>query len=706
MKLAEHANKLETNATPVSQNFGIGDASVIIEILRNRLYEHKIRTLVQEYLCNGRDAQRESGATRKIEVTVPNGLNPSFKVRDFGLGITPDRMANVFVLYGASTKRSTNTQTGGFGIGAKSAWSYTDSFNIITHVDGVKRVYVAHTGTNNQGRLDLISTGETSEPNGTEIEIAVKQRDVKEFRDAIYRAIHFWKESERPVIKGVTQLDIPEFYQGYKINDTLYLGDKVNSVDYLPYFNNWNVQALLVIDGVPYSIEDKLAQHVGAIKTLRDKLRTTPVIHVGNGEVEVSASREAIADSEYTRINLQKIVANAGIEVDKYLKAKFKAVVDTETWIAAYRELSRLFNVQDQSKRGNYTIANERIMPTTDVFSKIKITELTARRGNSKVSLYPDEFSFVRLECFDNLFYIDNNDSKVVQNKRIRDYLNANQLHQILVLSASEKKKKTYDPTKKTDIETVVVTLADSEKALKSVVQDLGAKPLSSLPYVPAVREQKTKEIRTKEMFIIHEFSNWRKSHKTATLESVATRENKYLYIPLDQYDALKDEMFDIKDFIAQDGYDMCALTDKVIAMIKEVGSEHFIPYKDWKKDFKATKKMLEGAKYQKAKNKRVMDCLAKAGIKIKDKHLAKMVDEYAYNVKNHYEMALNQKMPETLIKWITPEIKDFLDDDTELKTLLKDKYSLAETYAEYISEWRMKKSDSDELVLYINSKV
>ena len=87
-------------------------------------------------------------------------------------------MENVFVLYGASTKRENNSQTGGFGIGAKSAWAYTDSFTVITFVDGIKRSYVAHVGANKNGRVDLISEEKTNEPNGTLISILVRDRDI------------------------------------------------------------------------------------------------------------------------------------------------------------------------------------------------------------------------------------------------------------------------------------------------------------------------------------------------------------------------------------------------------------------------------------------------------------------------------------------------------------------------------------------------
>lgn len=203
MKLQQHNNALETNAISESQEFGIGDPSVIIGILRNNMYAYKIRSMCQEIICNGRDAMREVGKGNEFEITVPTRLSPVFKVRDFGPGVSPDRMANVFIKFGSSTKRNDNGQTGGFGLGAKSPFSYTDSFTITTFIDGIKRSYVAHTGTNNQGRLDLVSTDATTEANGTEIQVAVKAHDVEEFRNSVFRAVYFWKD--RPIIKGELQ---------------------------------------------------------------------------------------------------------------------------------------------------------------------------------------------------------------------------------------------------------------------------------------------------------------------------------------------------------------------------------------------------------------------------------------------------------------------------------------------------------------------
>ena len=207
MKLNQAAKTFETNAEFTSQDFTIGDISAVIEILRNKLYRHKVRTLVQEYISNARDATREVNGKRKVEITLPTVFTPTFKVRDFGPGITPERMYNVFIKYASSTKRDSNKQTGGFGIGAKSAWSYTDSFTIVTYVDGVQRSYIAHIGANNNGRLDFLGEVSSTEPNGTEIQSPVSPKDVQDFIRAAKRATYFWKEEEKPIFTNIREID-------------------------------------------------------------------------------------------------------------------------------------------------------------------------------------------------------------------------------------------------------------------------------------------------------------------------------------------------------------------------------------------------------------------------------------------------------------------------------------------------------------------
>ena len=218
MKINEIKNSIKTNSSSQeSHEFSIGDVSTIIEILRNRLYSNPIQTLTQEYMCNARDAHREAerngveGATqRPIQVTMPTELESVIKFRDFGVGLSKPRVKDVFVNYGVSTKRSDNDETGGFGLGAKSAWAYTDSFVVVSYYEGTCSTYIAHTGNNKNGTFELVSEEPTSEPNGVEVQIPVKSSDIYKFKSAVYRTAMFWKV--KPELKGIADSEIPREY--------------------------------------------------------------------------------------------------------------------------------------------------------------------------------------------------------------------------------------------------------------------------------------------------------------------------------------------------------------------------------------------------------------------------------------------------------------------------------------------------------------
>ena len=104
----------------------------IFDLLRSKIYENPIKAICREVSCNARDANRSVGkGDVPIEITVPSYNNLSLIIKDCGPGISPYLIENIFIKYAASTKRDDNTQTGGFGLGAKTPFAYTDSFTIV-----------------------------------------------------------------------------------------------------------------------------------------------------------------------------------------------------------------------------------------------------------------------------------------------------------------------------------------------------------------------------------------------------------------------------------------------------------------------------------------------------------------------------------------------------------------------------------------------
>lgn len=324
MKIQNTKNSHNTNAPGQSHDFQIGDAGMVIEILRSRLYKSPIRTLVQEYISNARDAVREAGEPdHRIKVTAPTYSNPVFSVRDYGKGIDPDRMVNVFIRYGSSTKRDSNNQTGGFGIGAKSAWAYADQFSIITRIDGVQRDYLAHIAGKNNGQLEFVSETTTTEENGTEIQVPVRGSDIDSFHLAIQRATMFW--DERP-----TMVDLKE-EKWFNIKPILNEGGIIMlPPDFYNDSSSWRVwdssTRFLVVDGIPYNA-DSLGVRDISIDDCFVALRCN------TGDVDVSANREGLSENPENTSVIAGIVKKANQSIEELKNKQAEASSDLKSYL-------------------------------------------------------------------------------------------------------------------------------------------------------------------------------------------------------------------------------------------------------------------------------------------------------------------------------------------------------------------------------------
>lgn len=119
-------------------DMGIANSAEFFQILSQSLYSNQPLAVVREVMCNAWDAHIDAGITdRPIEVSVGD----AFVVRDFGKGIPHDMIGPIYGVYGASTKVHDANSTGGFGLGCKSPFAYTDHFQVISCHDGIKTVY-------------------------------------------------------------------------------------------------------------------------------------------------------------------------------------------------------------------------------------------------------------------------------------------------------------------------------------------------------------------------------------------------------------------------------------------------------------------------------------------------------------------------------------------------------------------------------------
>ena len=122
-----------------SAGFSISDSAEFFQILSSTLYTNQKLAVVREVLCNAWDAHIEAGCTdRPIEITLDDN---SLIVRDYGKGIHDDNIVPIYCVYGESTKKCDGNQTGGFGLGCKAPFAYTDHFEVTSHHQGIRTIY-------------------------------------------------------------------------------------------------------------------------------------------------------------------------------------------------------------------------------------------------------------------------------------------------------------------------------------------------------------------------------------------------------------------------------------------------------------------------------------------------------------------------------------------------------------------------------------
>jgi hypothetical protein len=347
MKLTGTDQTQELQGEMVQSEFGIGNPWLLLEYMTKTIYSNIPRVVIQEIASNARDAHREIGQKRPIRIKLPNRLDHSLQIRDFGPGITPVRMHDIFKQYGNSTKRGDNKQTGGFGIGSKVPFGYTDTFTIrtITNENNnlVLREYSAVKGLDRKlelfelGKPVIINPNDVNTPaddkhTGTTIIVDIKYDDFHEFKKWAISITEWWGE-ERPEITGVTP--IPD-YQNHQV--------AYEQPGWKLLLHN-NIRPIICVDGIPYPIEWPSLNIPYGDDIYR--LENTPlVLYFGVGELSLALSREAIQYDNPTR----KKITDRFQEVHNWMKVKLEqelsACLTYREAIYKYQELTSKYEQQ------------------------------------------------------------------------------------------------------------------------------------------------------------------------------------------------------------------------------------------------------------------------------------------------------------------------------------------------------------------------
>lgn len=317
-------------------NMGLDEDSLpfIMGILTN-MYKDLTLAIVREYPCNARDSHIEAGkADVPIVVTTPTELDPYFRVKDFGVGLSLDDVINVYSRYAASTKRNTDDQTGMFGIGSKSALAYAPQFVVTAVKDGWKSQIVVQKEQDGSGVMEVLSHDPTDEENGVEVVIPIKYgSDIAVKAQNFFR---FWKPG--------TVLLNGEDPSGFGDSEITYITDDIlvsrNVVD----------QDYVVMGNVAYPCGSDLAGDIFGGRNNYGRVLTNVVAYVKMGAVVMAPDRERMADTPRTKQTIELIRDEIKRNLHDKIKQDVASAPDEATAIQRYQKWLESINKASMPK--------------------------------------------------------------------------------------------------------------------------------------------------------------------------------------------------------------------------------------------------------------------------------------------------------------------------------------------------------------------
>lgn len=318
MKLNTAVAQLETTGLQERKSFTVDtNSSKLFDILQDTLYTDKILAPVREYLCNALDAHNMIDQTRPFDVYVPNTNVPEWAVRDYGPGLSHDDVMNVYTVYLRSTKDDSDDLIGGFGIGCKSGFAYTDQFTVISYFNGEKSRYAMFKNEFRKPDIALVDRTPTDEPNGIEIRIPVRNEDFNSFENKTKDVLQYFSDGSAEPFNFV----VPKLEYVYETPEFVLPVQK----------SMYHIQHSILMGNVRYAIPNALAEH--PLLQQLTKARQDIILIAPIGACSLSPSREALSLDKKTEAWLRDSLDKALESIKTYAQA---SLTDAERDLVSY----------------------------------------------------------------------------------------------------------------------------------------------------------------------------------------------------------------------------------------------------------------------------------------------------------------------------------------------------------------------------------
>ncbi len=311
-----------------SKAFSITASPKVFKILSSDLYTNKIRAVVRELITNMIDAHALNGNPEKFIIQVPGRLDPRFVCRDFGPGMSDfdiqgdDNSPGLYNSYFSSSKAESNDFIGGFGLGSKSPFSYTDTFSITSYHKGEIRGYVAYMdGDGPQIKPTFVKEMGPDDKTGIEIVVPVEEKD---FRNFAYEVSYIMRPfKDLAIINGLDrEIDyFPDFDDYYGVNPERYWPDRGG--------------LYAIYGGIVYPIDGVIRDRNWL--SIRNEVN---YIKFPMGSLDIAPSREALSLDDRTRKNIIERVKELS---EKAFNEDVKRFKESTSPRHTYRELMKMW---------------------------------------------------------------------------------------------------------------------------------------------------------------------------------------------------------------------------------------------------------------------------------------------------------------------------------------------------------------------------
>jgi hypothetical protein len=337
-KLSQNAIE-NSSGNVVKMRLSEDASSMVFQLFTKSVYSNPIGTVVREITSNCFDSHIEAQVNAPVVIkkhkdSQTGQLYISFI--DYGVGMSPDRVENIYGVYFESTKRVDNTQIGGFGIGAKSILAYKrstgqgegeydNSFYVITIFDKMKYFYCIYEGAESPV-ISLLHSEETTERNGTEIQIPVLEKDVDTFTKEMVKQLYYF---ENIVFQG--------FENDYRNGETLSNEYQIiRGKSFLFRGSEYSSNVHVCLGRVAYPIDFSI------LGLNSSDYRLPIALRLEVGDINVTVSRESLDYSEGTIKMLKKKLEIAVAEIRTLITKQYEDIRTLEQYFLVNTDFGKL----------------------------------------------------------------------------------------------------------------------------------------------------------------------------------------------------------------------------------------------------------------------------------------------------------------------------------------------------------------------------